>query len=240
MAGKFTRFLRLERPHQPGEQRTPVANAERFSPEEARAPGSGIEIDEEPAGEQPFLRCAHCEMDNTRFAEQCSNCGAALHTPEQDLYNRQLWQKRRKEAQDERDALERMHAPPPQPPAANPELARQRLRETDPRYTLGETLARQVYEREQKNLSWMTDSADSTGWNSVAPGVRIVNAMSSRWKWRAGIALLCWLAGTGSVALRTHNQTAMWLFFGSLILLIVLFSPARPRRRYWWSPNDWW
>jgi hypothetical protein len=174
-------------------------------------------------------------MDNTRFAERCSNCGAALHTPEQDLYNRQLWQKRRKEAQDERDALERMHAPPS--PAADAELERKRLRETDPRYALGETLARQVFEREQRNLSWMTEM---TGVSAVPLGVRITNAMPSRWKWRAGAALLCWLAGTGSVAFRTHSKTAMWLFFGSLILLVVLFSPARPRRRYWWSPNDWW
>ena len=32
MAGRFTRFLRLERPHQPGEQHTPVANPARFAP----------------------------------------------------------------------------------------------------------------------------------------------------------------------------------------------------------------
>jgi len=44
MAGRFTRFLRLERPHERGEQQTPVANAERFAPEERRAPASGIEL----------------------------------------------------------------------------------------------------------------------------------------------------------------------------------------------------
>jgi hypothetical protein len=237
MADRFTRFLRLERPHQPGDQHTPVANAERFTPEEPRPPGSGIEIDEEPAGEQPFLRCAQCEMDNARFAEQCSNCGAPLRTPEQDLYNRQLWQKRRKEAEAESEALKRMHAPPPPPASANPEAVRQRLGEMDPRHALGETLARQVYEREKNKLFWMTGM---TSYNAVPLGVRIVRAMPARWRWWGGAGLLCWLAGTGSVALRSHNPTAMWLFFGTLILLLLSFSPARPRRRYWWSPNDWW
>jgi len=232
MAGRFTRFMRLERPHQPGEQHTPVANAERFAPEEPRPPGSGIEIDEEPVGEQPFLRCARCEMDNTRFAQGCSNCGAPLHTPEQELYNRQLWQKRRAEAQAEGEALQRMREP--SPPARDPEVARQKLRETDPRYALGETLAREVLKREEKKLFW------TSGWSGVPLGLRIATAMPARWRWRVGVALLCWLGGTGAVALRTHQPPPTWLFFGTLILLLLLFSPARPRRRFWWSPNDWW
>jgi hypothetical protein len=232
MAGRFTRFMRLERPHRPGEQHTPVANADRFTPEEPRAPGSGIEIDEPPGDEQPFLRCAKCEMDNTRFADRCSKCGATLHTPEQDLYNRQLWQKRRAEAQEEREALQRMRQPAP-----DPQLDPERLRATDPRYGLGEVLAEQVRRREEDKLSWMTGT---TGTPGVPLGVRIAMAMTPRWRWRVGAALGCWLGGTGAVALRTHHPTATWLFFGTAILLVLLFSPARPRRRYWWSPNDWW
>ncbi|HWE23701.1 MAG TPA: hypothetical protein VG496_07145 [Myxococcales bacterium] len=237
MAGRFTRFLRLERPHQPGEQHTPVAHPERFVPEEPRAPVSGLEVDEEPADEQPFRRCARCEMDNARFADWCVNCGAPLHTPEQELYNRQLWQKRRKEAQAEEEALQRMHAPPP--PPADPEVARQRLRQTDARYALGETLAQEVMQREQDKLFWMTGMT-SYSYGFVPLGVRVFMAMSPAWRWRVGIAILLWLAGTGTVALRTHNQTAMWLFFGSLILLLILFTPSRPRRRFWWSSGDWW
>ncbi len=124
MADRFSRFLKLERPHQRGEQQTPVANAERFAHEEGRAPGSGLTTDEEPADAQPFLRCAQCEMDNTRFAQRCSNCGAALLTPEQELYNRQLWQKRRAEAAAEEEALRKMHQPAG---PADPEQIRQQL-----------------------------------------------------------------------------------------------------------------
>ena len=226
MAGRFTRFLRLERPHQRGEQQTPVANPARFAAEEPRAPGSGIETDEEPADAQPFLRCARCEMDNTRFADRCANCGTSLRTPEQDLYNRQLWQKRRAEAAAEREALEKMHQP-----ALDATV--ERLRPDDPRYALGEVLAREVAERESARLLWMGDTT------LVPFGVRAVVAMPVRWRWRVGIATACWLGGTGIAALATHRPTAMWLFFGTLALLLALFTPSRPRRRYWWS-SGWW
>jgi hypothetical protein len=240
MAGRFTRFLRLERPHQPGEQHTPVANPERFNHEESRAPVSGIETDEEAPDAQPFLRCAQCEMDNTRFAQRCTNCGAPLHTPEQDLYNRQLWQKRRREAQAEQEALRRMHEPAPATAPSEPESARQRLRETDPRYAMGEMLARQVMQQEQDKLFWMTGMSS---YGSFVPlGVRMALAMSPAWRWRIGVALLCWLCGTGTVALRTHHPTPMWLFFGTIVLLLLLFTPSQPRwrRRSWWSSTDWW
>ncbi|HMC36079.1 MAG TPA: hypothetical protein VKH65_16800 [Myxococcales bacterium] len=230
MADRFSRFLKLERPHQRGEQQTPVVNADRFAPEEQRTPGSGIAIDEEPADAQPFLRCARCEMDNTRFAATCANCGAQLHTPEQELYNRQLWQKRRAEAAAEAEAVKKMHQPPPPVEA---ELAQDRLRAQDPRYTLGEVLAREVADHEEARLGWMG------GGMNVPFGIRAVAALSPRWRWRAGGAVALWLAGTGLAALHTHHPTPMWLFFGTLAVLLAFFMPARPRRRYWWS-SGWW
>ena len=224
MAGRFTRFLRLERPHQPGEQQTPVANPARFAPEERRAPASGIETDEEPDDAQPFVRCAQCEMDNTRFADRCANCGAPLHTPEQDLYNRQLWQKRRAEAAAEQEALRKMHEPAALDGAVRPVH--------DARYALGEALAREVADREEARLSWMSSDG------SVPFGIRAVMAMPPRWRWRAGGAIALWLGGTGIAALRTHHPTAIWLFFGSLAVLLAFFTPAR--RRYWWGSRGWW
>jgi hypothetical protein len=225
MAGRFTRFLRLERPHQPGEQHTPVANPARFAPEERRAPSSGIETDEEPDDAQPFARCAQCEMDNTRFAGRCANCGAPLHTPEQDLYNRQLWQKRRAEAAAEQEALRKMHQPAAPDGGVRPVH--------DARYALGEVLAREVADREEARLSWMSSDV------SVPLGIRAVMAMPPRWRWRAGGVIALWLGGTGIAALRTHHPTPMWLFFGSLGVLLAFFTPSRPRRRYWWS-GGWW
>jgi len=240
MAGRFTRFLKLERPHRPGEQQTPVASPGRFAPEEERPPGSGIETDIEPDDAQPFLRCARCEMDNTRFAQKCANCGAPLHTPEQEVYNRQLWQKRRAEAAAEQEALRKMHEAPRLSGDAElarevgAELERQRLRAQDPRYALGEVLAREVAEREESRLLWMADGS------YVPFGIRAVIAMSPAWRWRAAAITAAWLGGTGLVALRTHEPVATWLFFGSLALLLALFSPSRRRRRFWWSDGGWW
>jgi hypothetical protein len=231
MAGRLTRFLKLEGPHRRAEEQSPVANVDRFAPEAPRAPGSGIAIDEEPAGAQPFLRCARCEMDNTRFATTCANCGAPLHTPEQELYNRQLWQKRRAEAAAEAEAVKKMHEPPP---PVDGELVQERLRAQDPRYAMGEILAREVADREEARLAWMV------GGMSVPFGVRAVAAMPTRWRWWVGGALSLWLLGTGLAALSTHHPAPMWLFFGTLAVLLALFTPPRPyRRRYWWT-NGWW
>jgi hypothetical protein len=148
-------------------------------------------------------------------------------TPEQQLYNRQLWQKRRAEAAAEQEALRKMHEPPP---PADPDV----LRAHDPRYALGEVLAREVADREEERLSWMGGALN------VPFGIRAVLAMSPRWRWRTGCATVLWLGGTGLAALRTHHPWPMWLFFGSLAVLLALFTPARPRRRFWWSGGAWW
>src|SRR5207302_8606034 len=134
-------------------------------------------------------------MDSPRCAKGGSNRGATLNTPEQEHNNRKFEQKRRAEAQAEGEALQWMREPAP--PARDPEVARQKLRETDPRYALGETLAREVLKREEKKLFWTSD------WSGVPLGLRIATAMPARWRWRVGVALLCWLGGCGAVSLRT-------------------------------------
>jgi len=221
MAGKFSRFLGIEKPHAPGEQQSPVVHPTRFAPEEPRAPGSGMETDEEPADAQPFMRCARCEADNTRFADRCTNCGTALHTPEQDLYNRQLWTKRRAEAATEQKALEDMRAPKPQL--------------EDARRQMGEQIALEVAAREEARFGWMQ------GGSFVPFGVRLVMAMPEGWRWGSLAVVVLWLGGTGVAALQTHGRTPTSLFFGTLVLLLAMFSPSRPRRtRWWWSDGSWW
>src|SRR5438105_669904 len=221
MAGRFIRFLGIERPHAPADQQSPVVHPTRFAPEEPRPPGSGIETDEEPADAQPFLRCARCEADNTRFADRCTNCGAALHTPEQELYNRQLWTKRRAEAAAEQQALADLRAPKPPIDEA--------------RRQLGEQLALEVMQREEARIGWMQ------GGGFVPFGVRLVMAMPVRWRWGALAVVTLWLGGTGIAALQTHRSTPIALFLGSVFLLLALFSPSRPRRsRWWWSNGNWW
>lgn len=122
---RLRRFRNIERPRRPGEESAPGPAPERFrrlegpgpaAPAEPRIPDSAtdrfrppaerpLEVAEAPEGQQPFRRCARCEMDNARFAEACSNCGADLGTPEQEAFNERLWAARRQEASEEARVL---------------------------------------------------------------------------------------------------------------------------------------
>lgn len=77
----------------------PTSAQARFSPVEER-----LELEVMQPGEQPFLRCAMCAHDNTRFVEVCAKCGAPLHTPAQRAFNEQFWSARLAEAATEQQA----------------------------------------------------------------------------------------------------------------------------------------
>ena len=58
-----------------------VPGAERFQKPEER-----VELEEKSA-ELPFLRCANCRTDSSRFVTACDRCGAPFDTPEQRAFN---------------------------------------------------------------------------------------------------------------------------------------------------------
>src|SRR4051812_6769877 len=107
---RLLRFLHIE-PRKAQVETPPAADSEieRLRKERRERFASGLEIADQPAETQPFLRCAVCEADNGRFAERCMNCGAALGTPEQRAYNDALWERLR--AYDEAVAAERPEVP---------------------------------------------------------------------------------------------------------------------------------
>jgi hypothetical protein len=212
VAGRLTRFLNLERQRPPGEEHVPV-NQERFTPEEPRPPASGLQVDVEPADLQPFLRCLHCQADNTRFAETCTVCGARLHTVEQEAYNKTLWAQRQAESAAEQEALRKMHDPAVQ----------------DTQRRVGEALAQQVAEREQARLFWMNSER--------LPGVRLIEIIPPAWRWRLGCGVAAWLALSGYFAWTTHKGGWVWAFFGTLLGLVSLFTPPRRYRSrfFWWQ-----
>ena len=72
-------------------------------------PGSGLELAEKRAEDQPFVRCAVCEADNSLHASSCTNCGSSFNTAAQRAFNERLWQKRREEAAREAEELEKLH-----------------------------------------------------------------------------------------------------------------------------------
>jgi len=77
----------------------------RFSPVEAPPPAprtledarrrihepSGLELAEKRHGDQPFVRCVHCQRDSHALARICQFCNSSFDTAEQRAFNEQVW-----------------------------------------------------------------------------------------------------------------------------------------------------
>jgi hypothetical protein len=199
---RLLRFLRLEPRNERTEVKAPAVDPqiERLRAERKERFASGMEIEEESPDVQPYLRCAICEGENSRFAEKCMNCGAPLTTAEQRAYNDALWAERR--------AAEQAAArPPPVDPAGN--------------RALGEELARTVADSEAERLSWMA------GARSPSAGIRILAALPPQLRKAAILGGLAEIAGTGIAAYNTHEAGWRFVFFASLALVGAIFVPRR-------------
>jgi hypothetical protein len=163
-AGRLRRFLNIERPRAPGDDPSPDTGAEesarfrgvegpgtdldaaqgagthldRFRPPPERAPELATAADEVT----PFIRCAGCGADSSRFAARCERCGADLGTPAQHAFDEQFRAERLAQAERDRAEAAAFHA------------ARERAAEEEvrARQLLGEALAER--ERERFEREW--------------------------------------------------------------------------------------
>jgi hypothetical protein len=199
---RLLRFLRLEPRKVRNDVEAPAVDPEieRLRSERKQRFASGMEIAEDAPDAQPFLRCAICEADNSRFGEKCMNCGAPLNTAEQRDYNDALWAERR-------SAEQAKARPPPVGPAGN--------------RALGEELARAVADREQERLSWMA------GARNPSAGIRILAALPPQLRTAAILGGLAEVAGTGIAAYHAHDTAWRFVFFASVALVGALFVPRR-------------
>ena len=198
MAG-LLRFLRLE-PRREAEKPAVDPEIERLRAERKQRFASGMEIAEEVPDAQPFHRCAVCEAENGRFTERCTNCGAALDSPEQRAFNEALWEQMRAYKQGVDEAR-------PEVPSSGSRLH-------------GEQLAREVARTEYKRLEWMAGRRPS-------PGARILAALPQGVRTAAILGGLAEIAGTGIAAYSTHDTGWRFVFFASVALVGALFVPRR-------------
>jgi hypothetical protein len=237
------RFGRVEGPGaEPAEPPVPASATDRFRPPRERP----LEVAERPDGEQPFRRCARCEMDNARFAEACQNCGADLGTPEQQVFNERLWAKRREEAAEEARGLAERER----------ERARLGAEEQRARRELAAEMARREADRVEGELGgawgggrwgrrrgWGTDPDrpydPDAPWGGPAPrgplGLRLLRAIRN-----PVLRIAVILAAVAlPVVLIAAGGPGGRLRLAGMVLVAVLLGLVSPSRRGW-RRRGWW
>ena len=262
---RLRRFLNIERPRRPGEEPAHAEAPERFrrlegpgtAPAEPPVPGSAtdrfrppperpLEVAEPAEGEQPFRRCASCEMDNARFAEACSNCGADLGTAEQEAFNQRLWAGRRQEAAEEARLLAERAA----------ERERLAAEERTARVALATEMARMEADRVEGEMDrawgrerwgrwrgWGQDPGaphdPGAPWGAPRPaplGLRLLRSIRNP---LLRIAVIAAAVAVPVLLIVLGRRDGGVRFAGMMILVLLLglMSPSgwRSRRRRWWG-----
>jgi hypothetical protein len=229
-AGRFRRFLNIERPRAPGADPGPDLAAEdagRFQavegpgtvPDGSR--GAGAHLDRfRPALERapelataadellPFIRCAACGADSNRFAARCERCGAGFETAAQRAFDERFRAERRGEAERERAA------------AAEFQAGRAHAAEEDSRARrhLGEALA----ERERERF-------DETFQDPTPFGLRLLRLIPDP-RWRAAVAVAALVTVLGIAVHGLASGRPGPSLAVAVGLALVLLSP----RTRWW------
>ena len=195
MARRLWRFLFLE-----PRRAAPAAAVDPRRAERERELRSGLEL-AEPSDELPFVRCAYCGTDHTRYATECRTCGRSLATPGQREFNLRLTDQRRAESARERQEQAGRPDQPGPLRSAHEELARAALEQDD------ELVAAQA-----------------------SLGLRLLRAIpdrSVRWSVAAGLCA----GGAVSTWGLFHGDLSVSAALLELFFLVVLATFAPPRRR---------
>jgi len=213
------RFNRVEQERAPSEARPPRPAAQRMERQVSDQP---LALDQRSTEEQQFIRCMHCEADNSRYAHACIHCGAPLQTDEQRDYNEQFWRKRRSEAAQEQQAVEQIH------------------RHEEERTEEQGRVQRAAFEQMVK------EAQDVAGRDGQPWGIRMINAVQDPiWQW-VMIGFFA-MAGLGSIAGLRYGRPDQiglrWACVGALVSLVLLFTPPswwarRTRRGFFDSDSD--
>jgi cytochrome c5 len=258
------RFLNLEKPRPVGPADEPPDPSARFGrveapgrpPADAPLPDGATDrfrapkerpLDVAPLrdGEQPFARCASCEMDNSVYAATCQNCGADLTSREQRLFNERLWAKRREEAEEEAA----QHA------ARERERGRVEAAEVQARRQLAESMAREEARRVDERLgdaTWGQGGWGRRGWGDpegdgwgaggggwgggTAVGLRLLRMIRNP---LLRVAVIVAAIALPLLLIVLPDRRNPWRAAGMLVafLILALVSPPgwRYRRRRWWG-----
>lgn len=207
MAGRLTRFLNLERRRALPTDAPGGTVEERFQAERSAQLRSGVELEPEHVGEQPFLRCPACEADNGKFAERCVNCQGSLVGEEVQVWNEHFWARR--QAVLALEAKARAESAPLEGGT----------------HDFGVALAQAVAREQKEQLGWMRADGDNAPFGLRA--LRGIEDPANRFF--AGAAT----AGVFFAALATAFRASGGLQLGAaavVVLILSVFVPRRPTR----------
>ena len=219
------RFNRMEPERAPGTPSPPPpqgAAAERFQRQVSEPP---LALDTRDQGEQLFIRCMRCEADNSRYAQECTRCGASFQTAEQRAFNETFWQRRQAEVAVEAEAVARFHD--------------HREQEAEIQRRQREAVQAQAFEM----MKAEGRGGFREGSSHLPPGVRLLRAIENptgQLAAIAGFALLGILCVLG-IWKAQPNGAFHYLSFGGVLVLVFCFTPPswwRHRRRRWWHGGD--
>lgn len=246
MPGPLDRFRHLERPRREGaadEVPDPTARIEAVEAggavADAGIPAESIDrfrepperplaIDERPEDEQPFVRCAWCEADNTRYATECEHCHAKLDTPMQRKFNDVFWARRRQDAAAEKRALEVLQE----------DRTAQADAEARARREGAEAMAREIERAERRRLEmddprWGDPTGAGGAFGGTPYGIRLLRLVPNPYV-RIALVVAAVALPVALIALggRRSGMQLAGVILISLVLSLVA-PPGRGRRWRW-------
>lgn len=209
---------------------------ERLRLERLHRLASGVELAEASDAEQPFRKCALCEMDNNRAAARCQNCAAALDTAEQRDFNARLWAQRREELAREQAELAALHG---KVGSGAPHGAATPLHPLGPHGADGllgtrafaEALARQAAIGEEQRLSSLDDGGSAGGWTRPL-GWIVLESIEPGWlRFAAKLCVLGFAVLLFSLAAEESRSGVRFSVPAVFLIALALLFLPRWRRR---------
>ncbi len=175
-----------------------------------------LELDRGERGEQPFIRCLHCQSDNPKRTTSCGTCSKPLDTDEQREFNQRYWVQRLIEREKE------MHL--------EEEREQQRALNSGPtlyqlQRQLGQSLAKEVAQHERSRMT--ADAIVEASTSEILNQGYVLRhgpTLMVSGRWRVAIpTVLIWILGDAILLSTGHSVTACLLAGACGVVLGSLF-----------------
>lgn len=206
------------------------AGVKRF---DAPAMPDDVAVEAHSDEEQPFVKCAACGNESGKFAQWCPICGADFNTEQQRDFNARVWAERKAQLDAERAATAAREA----------RLMDEAQHRHDGKRALGEAIAREVRENEERRILLDELSGRDARYAPRMGGSPLLGwlgRLPSPWSWVVGlgtVVLPLLLAQFGRTGGAVFKVGVAWLVLDVVLLIPPGWWFLPSRRTRWW--DDW-